>query len=155
MIFLTGKTKISDKVLGLTKGCDYYLTKPYSFEELLAVVQRLLARKTEDQENIEELRKLKAGDLVLDFMETKAFLRGDDVCLTKTEFVLLKTFMEHKGEELSVDQIYEFVWKKTSNGDARNVRKHIMNLRNKIRADQSDDYDILTSYGRGYTFVEY
>ena len=153
VVFLTGKTEIKDKVMGLAKGCDYYLTKPYSFEELLAVVTRLLSRVSKEQCDYENRNKITIGNLILDIGEAKAFLDGEDICLTKTEFTLLKTFAENQNKELSADEIYLLVWGKPSIGDTRNVRKHVMNLRNKIKAEDADGYDIVTSYGKGYTFV--
>ena len=105
--------------------------------------------------SFKDMNKIKAGDLQLDTSETKAYLCDEDICLTKTEYMMLKIFMENKNKELSPEEIYESVWKKDPNGDVRNIRKHVMNIRNKIKAEESDNYDIITSYGRGYTFVEY
>ena len=155
VIFLTGKTEIKDKVKGLSQGCDYYLTKPYNFEELLAVVQRLLKKVERRKDFYEEKSKIKVGGLVLDLLEAKAFVGNEDICLTKTEFSMLKIFMDYKNKELSSEELYKLVWGKNPIGDTRNVRKHIMNIRNKIRAEESNDYDIVTSYGKGYTFIEY
>ena len=154
VIFLTGKSDTKDKVKGLTKGCDYYLTKPYSFDELLAVVKRLLNKVSKEHQNYEAKSKVKVGNLILDLLESKAFLEDEDIHLTKTEFNMLKIFIENKNRELSSDEIYKLVWGKNSVGDTRNIRKHVMNIRNKIRAEESDSFDILTSYGKGYTFIE-
>ena len=153
VIFLTGKVETEDKVKGLSRGCDYYLTKPYSFEELLAVVKRLLIRVSKEQDVHDHMTKTTIGNLTLDFSSYKAFVNEKDIGLTKTEFTLLKIFVENKNREISADELYLMVWEKPSGGDSRSIRKHVMNLRNKICADDSEYYDILTAYGKGYTFI--
>ena len=153
VIFLSGKTDVKDKVEGLARGCDYYLTKPYSFDELLAVVARLLQRVSKENEMKEQYNKLSVGQLVLDQSCSKVFLNGVDIELTKTEYLLLHFLILNKNREISMDELYEQVWNKPSLGDVRSVRKHIMNLRNKIHAEDSNDYDLITSYGKGYTFI--
>ena len=154
VIFLTGKDETRDKVKGLTSGCDYYLTKPYSFDELIAVVNRLLDRVSKEQERERGPRTMKLGNLVLDLSTSTAFINDENIELTKKEFSLLKTFIENKNREISGDELYEIVWGQPSAGDTRNVRKHIMNPRHKIRADESEYYDLLTIYGKGYIFLE-
>lgn len=149
VIFLTGKTETKDKINGLDKGCDYYLTKPYNFDELLAVVKRMLSRV--EKEN--EISNIKIGNLVLDIYNSKVTIDGIDVHLTKTEFAIMKIFIENKNKELSADEIYKLVWNNDSNGDTRNIRKHVMNIRNKINADKSDYFDIVNYYGKGYSFI--
>ena len=155
VIFLTGKDKIQDRVKGLDQGCDYYLTKPYSFDELLAVVRRLLLRVEKENDTQNNMKKIVVGNLQLNLYDSTAFIDDQDVCLTKKEFSLLKLFAENQNKELRSENIYELVWGQSSAGDIRAVRKHVMNLRNKIKADESDYYDILTSYGKGYTFIVY
>ena len=155
VIILSGKTETEDKVEGLSCGCDYYLTKPYSFDELLAVVNRLLQRKDREHFSVGENKKVMIGDMVLDLSDSRVLISGEDVHLTKTEFIMLKIFVENKEKVLSAEEIYRLVWKSIPNGDVRNVRKHVMNIRNKIRAEDSTKYDIITTYGKGYIFVEY
>ena len=153
VIFLTSKAEIQDKVKGLSLGGDYYLTKPYSFDELLAVVKRLLVRVSKEQYAHEHMNQVVVHNLMIDYSLSKAYIDGVDVGLTKTEFILLKIFVDHKNQELSADEIYEFVWERPSYGDTRSVRKHVMNLRNKILSSKAEHFDIVTSYGKGYTFI--
>ena len=114
----------------------------------------LMTKVSKEHQNYEAKSKVKVGNLILDLLESKAFLEDEDIHLTKTEFNMLKIFIENKNRELSSDEIYKLVWGKNSVGDTRNIRKHVMNIRNKIRAEESDSFDILTSYGKGYTFIE-
>lgn len=155
VMFLTGKDEIKDRVKGLDEGCDYYLTKPYNFDEFLAVVKRLLIRVEKENDTHENMNKTVIGNLVIDYLNGAALIDNEDIGLTKKEFMILKMFIENRNKELASAQIYEGVWGQSSAGDIRAVRKHIMNLRNKIKADDSDYYDILTSYGKGYTFFVY
>ena len=125
---------------------DYYLETPHLFDEFLEVVERLLVREF-------QAKKMKAGKLTLDLVLATAFLDGEELYLTKKEFSLLKIFMEHQGEEMSAKEIYELAWGENPKKGAANVRKHVMNLRHKIKAEDSTDYDIFTVYGKGYSFV--
>ena len=155
VMFLTGKDEIKDKVKGLDEGCDYYLTKPYNFDEFLAVVKRLLSRVEKEHVSQENMNRITLGNIVLDLMNSSASIDGEDIGLTKKEFQLLRLFSENINRELLTEEIYVKVWGQDAAGDVRAVRKHIMNLRNKIMADDSNFYDIHTSYGKGYTFVLY
>lgn len=150
VLFLTGKTDVQDKVEGLSLGCDYYLTKPYQFPELLAVVKRLLERSQLADASSGDL--LKKGPLELDLRRSKVTLHGEDLTLTGKEFGLLLFLMQNANRELPTEELYEHVWGSQAVSDTRNVRKHIMNLRSKIRAGETDDCDIETVYGKGYVF---
>ena len=152
VIFLTGKDSVNDKVDGLSMGGDYYLTKPYDFEVLLAVVNRLLERSVKINVKEEQLTQIKKGSLTLDMQRNCACIGERVVSLTGKELGLLRVFMENEGKELSCEDLYEKVWNTKAIRDVRTVRKHIMNLRTKIRAGETDEYDIVTSYGKGYIF---
>ena len=152
VIFLTGKSDISDKVEGLSLGGDYYITKPYQFDELLAVVRRLLERNEIQKQKEEKLTVLKKGNLELDIQSHSVTLGGKAIYLTGKEFALLHFFMKNIGREISNEEIYREIWKNDAVNDVRTVRKHIMNLRSKIKAGETDDFDIVTLYGKGYIF---
>ena len=152
VLFLTGKDAVSDKIEGLSLGGDYYLTKPYNFAELLAVVNRLLEREEKRCQKEEHMSVLHQGPLELDLKKNLVTLHGDPVPLTTKELGLLSVFMQNEGRELSAEELYAQVWNTDSAHDTRTIRKHIMNLRTKIQAGESDEYDIVTAYGKGYTF---
>jgi len=153
VIFLTGKTRISDKVEGLRCGGDYYLTKPYSFDELLAVADRLLTRHFEVKARQGQPESVTKCSITLDFPKRKAFVNGKDVSLTAKEFSLLLYLMENEDKILSPDQLYEAVWGMPSTADTRTIRFHIGNLKKKIDTENADDFDIISVYGKGYTFT--
>ena len=94
VLFLTGKGDVRDKVEGLQQGGDYYLTKPYNFDEFLAVIQMLLARQKRLEENFQASRQITIGSLRLDLSDGHAYLNDIDIGLTRTEFSLLRLLAE-------------------------------------------------------------
>lgn len=153
VIFLTGKTLISDKVEGLGYGADYYLTKPYSFDELLAVADRLLERHFKTKEKHEQLEYLTKGAIRLDLQKNRAFVKGEDADLTAKEFALLLHLVKNEDRVFSPAELYEAVWGMPSASDTRTIRFHIGNLKKKIDTENADDYDIVSIYGKGYSFT--
>ena len=154
VLFLTGKTDISDKVEGLTIGGDYYLTKPFQFEEMLAVVKRLL-EKQNNQKNDKPSKIIKKGGLELDIENMTFSLNGKDIQLTNKEFGLLFLFFQNENRIFSNEELYEKVWKSKASLDTRTIRKHIMNIRTKICNENKNKFDIVTVYGKGYVFEVY
>lgn len=134
------------RISGLKLGADYCLPRTVCPEELAAVVNRLLDRVRNEKV------LLRKGALAVDRLRGTVTLNGENVHLTAKEFGLLLTLMQNEGKEITVEELYEAVWKAAPGRDMRTIRKHIMNLRAKIRAGETDDYDIVTSYGKGYVF---
>ncbi len=155
VIFLSGKTSDADKIDGLTQGADYYIPKPYEPEVLLAVVARLLQRHQRSQEKEKALTAITRGALTLDIPKARALVGGVDVGLTSKEFALLLALVQQEDREVSPQSLYETVWGVSSGDDVRTVRTHIKNLRRKLGADDAADYDIVSAYGRGYTFTTF
>ncbi len=153
VIFLTGKNTIDDKIEGLDKGGDYYLTKPYDLEELLAVTKRLLERHMQAKRKQQKSETIIRNGLVLDIPNGKAFLNEKDTGLTAKEFALLHLLIQNENQEMTLQALYETVWGASAGNDIRTVRVHIGNLRRKIDADHSNDYDIVAVYGKGYMFT--
>ncbi len=149
VLFLTGKSASQDIVKGLQLGGDYYLTKPYNIDELLAVVGRLVERQQQNN----GLKTIRKGALVLDIQKFRATLNGKDVGLTGKEFALLLMLVRNEDKELTAQELYKTVWNESAENDIRTIRTHIGNLRKKIDADNSNDYDIISSYGKGYFFT--
>ena len=146
IIMLTARKEIADRVAGLDMGADDYITKPFSFEELVARVRAVLRRRG----NTGEPTVLRAAGLVLD-LETHEVRRNDEpIDLTPTEFALLELFMRHPRRVYTRDTLLNRVWGLEYDGDANVVDVHVSNLRRKIgdRARQL----IRTVYGLGYSF---
>ena len=157
VLFLTGKSNIRDRVEGLQQGGDYYLTKPYNFDEFLAVIQMLLERQKRMEEKIKEKfqssRQITIGSLRLDLSDGHAYLNNADTGLTRTEFSLLRLLAENQEKIFSAKELYEAVWGSCAGTDTSTVRRHIFNLRVKIGAKDTDEYDIVSVYGKGYLFT--
>ena len=148
VLFLTGKSNIRDRV---------DLTKPYNFDEFLAVIQMLLERQKRMEEKIKEKfqssRQITIGSLRLDLSDGHAYLNNADTGLTRTEFSLLRLLAENQEKIFSAKELYEAVWGSCAGTDTSTVRRHIFNLRTKIGAEDTDEYDIVSVYGKGYLFT--
>jgi len=127
ILMLTARDGVQDRVAGLDAGADDYLTKPFSFDELLARVRALLRRGPSERPPV-----LTVGDLVLD-PATRRVSRGEqDIDLTPKEFGLLDLFLRHPGEALSRTRILEHVWDFAYDGDSNVVDVYVRYLREKV-----------------------
>lgn len=158
ILFLTAKAQESDKVIGLTAGGDDYLTKPFSYSELIARVKSLLRRYcvyrgkfqggSADQNNILSVQGI---SLALD--HNQVWINGLEVDLTEIEYMILRLLMQNPQRIFSTQNIYEAVWNEPyyyiSNGT---VMVHIRKLRVKIEDDPQTPKYIKTIWGKGYRF---
>ena len=146
ILMLTVKKEISDRVKGLDSGADDYLTKPFSFDELLARIRALLRRSG----RIHESKRLEAGDIVLD-QETREVIRnGKKINLTPTEFGLLELFMRHPHRVFTRETLLNRVLGYDYDGGTNIIDVHISHLRNKL-GDRPPRL-IRTIYAVGYAF---
>lgn len=152
-LFLTGRTAIEDKIKGLDKGGDYYLTKPYDREEFIAVVKSLLRRAEQAQKKVEEAYAINCGSLTLMLTERKALVESRDAGLTNKEFDILSLLVQNEDKKLSSETIYQSVWGYEMNIDTGIIRKHISMIKKKLDAENTDAFAIVTGYGGGYTFT--
>lgn len=141
ILLLTARTTIGDRVHGLDVGADDYLTKPFSFDELLARTRALLRRPKEHQGNV-----LEAGDLRLDITARTAELGKRPLHLTAKEFQLLEYLLHHKGEVLSKDRLLDHVWADEARVQHNTVETFIANVRRKLGRQEI----IQTVRGYGY-----
>ena len=148
VIMLTARDAVEDKVEGLNLGADDYLTKPFSFEELLARIKALTRRKQAKTSNL-----LKVDDLTLD-TEYLAVKRGKkEINLSPTEFKLLKYLMENKSRVLSKTLILENVWGYDFSPESNIVDVYIKYLRDKIDKGSKKSL-IQTVHGMGYKICD-
>ena len=127
ILMLTARDGVQDRVSGLDAGADDYLTKPFSFDELLARVRALLRRGPSERPPV-----LSAGDLSLDPATRRVTRGGVEVELTPKEFALLELFLRHPGEALSRTRILEHVWDFAYEGDSNVVDVYVRYLREKL-----------------------
>lgn len=151
IIMLTARGQEIDKVLGLKLGADDYVTKPFSFMELMARVEAVL-RRTNGHARLSDVHAF--GDVTVDFKRGEAKKRGEPIDLSPRELRLLRFFLEHRGEIVSRDRLLEAVWGYESLAFTRTVDMHIAKLRKKIEDTPADPRFILTVHRLGYKFAE-
>lgn len=146
ILILTAKGQVQDKVAGLDTGADDYLTKPFSFSELLARIRALVRRP-----KVINFESLEVSDLALD---PKLYIvkRGKtSLKLSRKEFSLLEYFMRNKGKILTKTQIITHVWNYDADVLPNTVEVYIRNLRNKIDKPFSGKNPLIqTIRGFGY-----
>src|SRR5580704_990945 len=144
ILMLTARAAVRDKVTGLNAGADDYLTKPFSFEELLARVKVLLRRPTTNKTSV-----LKVADLELNQLNHEVKRTGKQMVLTAKEFALLEYLMLNSGQVISRSMISEHVWNEQFDSMTNVIDVHIRNLRNKIDSGSNKKL-IHTLRGSGY-----
>lgn len=149
VILLTARGETYDKVNGLNAGADDYLPKPFEIEELLARMSAVLRRGLKKDASPDRLIN---REIELQPMSMKLLVKGNDVTLAKTEFLMLKMFMEHLDEAMSRDRIISEVWGKDHFIDENNVDVYVGYLRSKIDQVTGNEY-IRTIRGIGYMMV--
>jgi heavy metal response regulator len=149
VIFLTAKDSEEDIVRGLNAGADDYLTKPFSFNELLARVHALLRRG----KIVSPATRLQIADLILEVDGHRVFRGKEKIDLTPKEYALLEFFMRHPGEIITRTMINEKVWDYHFDTFTNIVEVHVSHLRNKIDKDFEPKL-LHTVKGVGYVLEE-
>jgi two-component system KDP operon response regulator KdpE len=147
IIMLTAKGEEFDKLRGFHLGVDDYVTKPFSFAELVARVGAVLTRA---RRGGEVGRRITRGDLIIDFEQHRVTVAGQVVDLTPTEYRLLEVLARHANRTVSTEQLLAEVWGPEYRGEFEHVKHYIWALRQKVEADPGNPKHILTERGFGY-----
>jgi two-component system OmpR family response regulator len=127
VLMLTARDAVEDRVAGLDAGADDYLTKPFSFAELLARLRALARRGA-----VERPASLEVGDLRLDPASRRAWRGEEEIALSPKEFALLETFMRRPGQVLSRLQLLEHAWDFAYENRSNIIDVYVRYLREKI-----------------------
>ena len=145
IIMLTAKTSEADKLRGFRLGVDDYVTKPFSFAELVARIQAVIGRLHDERK---ETGYVAHGEIVLNMEKYQASVGGRSLNLTPTEFRLLEMLVRRKGKVASEEDLIREVW--GSRSDPALVRRYILMLRKKLEEDPSSPVWVRTVRGFGY-----
>ncbi len=145
VILETARGETLDKINGLNSGADDYISKPFDIEELIARINAVLRRVASSA----VVSNLVTRDVSLDLQSMSVSVKGNVLQLSKTEFLMLKLFMENAGKVLSRDQIIDGIWGKDHFIDVNTVDVYVGYLRGKIDQPCGEEY-IKTVRGAGY-----
>ena len=140
VIFMSARDKEFDRIIGLEKGCDDYITKPFSPKEMVLRVNNIMKRAYKDDNN-----RIAVDGYELDEEQRKIYADNVEIELTTKEFDLLMMFIKNKGIAFSRDKILENVWDENYFGSDRVVDDTLRRLRKKL-----PNLNIHTIYGYGY-----
>jgi two-component system copper resistance phosphate regulon response regulator CusR len=150
VLILSARRSVDERVLGLDKGGDDYMTKPFAVAELLARVRALLRRTTPAQP---EAIRLRAGVLELDLIRREARRDGLEIQLTQQEFALLEYLCRNAGRVVTRAMVLDHVWKMRIDTSTNIVDVHIHRLRGKI--DKNAQHPLIqTIRGVGYILTD-
>ena len=150
IILLTAKSETEDVVLGLNVGADDYITKPFVPVEVLARVRSQLRRYGMQKDPTPKADHLTVGGIILNDLEKKVTVDGEEVSLTPIEYAILKLLLENPNKVYSSKAIYRIVWKEEPMGNEGAVSVHIRHLREKIEIDPGNPRYIKVVWGQGY-----
>ena len=153
ILFLTAKTQDSDKQLAFSSGSDDFLSKPFSYTELVARVKALLRRYYvyRGKEKMEESKHIVVNDLTIHPDSQSVQIGNKEISLTDIEYQILKLLASKRRKVFSAENIYESVWQQPYFYTCNNtVMVHIRNLRNKLEDDPQQPKYVKTVWGKGY-----
>ena len=154
VIMLTAKDTEIDKVVGLELGADDYVTKPYSYRELLARVRAVLRRRTDAPEAETPDGLLRLGPVRMDVERHTVEVHGTPVAFPLKEFELLEMLLRNPGRVLTRGQLIDRIWGSDYVGDTKTLDVHVKRVRAKIEEDPASPRLLLTVRGLGYKLAD-
>ena len=156
VLMLTARDEEIDKIVGLELGADDYVTKPFSVRELMARIKANLRKfeattmSAENATQNKETKKIKIGDLTIDFDKFEVKVKDEVIDLTLREFEVLKYLANQPGQVVTREVLLEKVWGYEYYGDIRTVDVTVRRIREKIEKDTSVPKILITKRGVGY-----
>jgi two-component system alkaline phosphatase synthesis response regulator PhoP len=155
ILMLSAKNASADRVLGLKKGADDYLTKPFNLEELLLRVEKLIDKNKRIQDKNTIADTYEFGNNTIDFKaQTATCYNGDHVELSKKEVMLLKLLIENKGEVVTREKILQVVWGYQVYPTTRTIDNFILSFRKYFEVDSRHPQYFHSVRGVGYKYTE-
>lgn len=150
IIFLSAKSELNDKLVGLNIGADDYMTKPFEMLELKARIRAIIKRSSATIEKSEK-RQYKIGNIKVDQDTKVVTIRNQAVKFTPIEYKILVYFIKNAGKVLSSNDIYKEVWNESEAYNIENtIAVHIRHIREKIEKDSREPKYIKVVWGIGY-----
>lgn len=150
VIMVTARSLEDDKVIGLEKGADDYIVKPFSPKELIARIKAVIRRHGSENE---EKKIIKCGDLTMDPQDFEVFVKDKKINLSVVEFKILFLLSSHPGRVYSRSQVIDNVWGYGADIDERTIDVHMLRLRKQL-ADTSMKHFVETVRGLGYKAIK-
>ena len=155
ILILSAKNSSTDRVLGLKKGADDYLTKPFNLEELLLRVEKLIEKNKKMQEKETVGDSYEFGDNKIDFKAQDAISwNGQHIELSKKEAMLLKLLIENKGDVVTREKILQVVWGYNVYPTTRTIDNFILSFRKYFEADSRNPRYFHSVRGVGYKYTD-
>jgi len=155
ILILSAKNTSADRVTGLKKGADDYLTKPFNLEELLLRVQKLIEKNKKMQEKDSVGDTYSFGKNTVDFRAQEIFTRlGERIQISKKEAMLLKLLIENKNEVVPREKILQSVWGYNVYPTTRTIDNFILNFRKYFEEDSRNPQYFHSVRGVGYKYTE-
>jgi two-component system alkaline phosphatase synthesis response regulator PhoP len=155
VLMLSARSGSADRIAGLRRGADDYLTKPFNLEELLLRVEKLIDKNRKLQEKTTIGDQYEFGGNTIDFKaQTAINKRGELIELSKKEVMLLKLLMEYRNEVVSREKILQAVWGYQVFPTTRTIDNFILNFRKYFEADPREPIHFHSVRGVGYKFSD-
>lgn len=155
ILMLSARNSGSDKVLGLKKGADDYMTKPFNLEELLLRVQKLIEKNEKLKDKSNSGDRYSFGNNKIDFKAQEALLEnGETIQLSKKEAMLLRLLIENKNEVVTREKILQSVWGYNVYPTTRTIDNFILNFRKYFEQDSRNPRFFHSVRGVGYKFTD-
>ncbi|MFZ6025520.1 MAG: response regulator transcription factor [Bacteroidota bacterium] len=155
ILILSAKNSSTDRVLGLKKGADDYLTKPFNLEELLLRVEKLIEKNKKMQEKETVGDNYEFGENKIDFKAQDAISwNGQHIELSKKEAMLLKLLIENKGDVVTREKILQVVWGYNVYPTTRTIDNFILSFRKYFEEDSRNPRYFHSVRGVGYKYTD-